>query len=51
MSLEKGIRMKNPAHPDGLVKSEIVEAMGLSVTRAARVLGDTRPALPVSRRK
>ena len=37
--------MKNPAHPDGFVKSEIVEAMGLSVTRAAGVLGVTRPAL------
>ena len=37
--------MKYPAHPSGFVKSEIVEAMGLSVTRAAGVLGVTRPAL------
>ena len=37
--------MKYPAHPGGFVKSEIVEAMGLSVTRAAVVLGVTRPAL------
>ena len=37
--------MKNPAHPGRFVKSEIVEALGLSVTRAAQVLGVTRPAL------
>ena len=40
-----GIRMKNPAHPGGFVKSEIIEALDLSVTAAARVLGVTRPAL------
>jgi addiction module HigA family antidote len=40
-----GIRMKNPAHPGGFVKSEIVEALELSVTDAAKVLGVTRPAL------
>ena len=45
MSTTQGVRMKNPAHPGGFVKSEIVEAMGLSVTRAAGVLGVTRPAL------
>ena len=45
MSAMQGIRMKNPAHPGGFVKSEIVEALGLSVTRAAQVLGVTRPAL------
>ena len=37
--------MKNPAHPGGFVKSEIIEALGLSVTDAARALGVTRPAL------
>jgi addiction module HigA family antidote len=37
--------MKNPAHPGGFVKSEIIEALGLSVTAAADVLGVTRPAL------
>jgi hypothetical protein len=31
-----GFRVKNPAHPGGLVKSEIVEAPELSVTDAAR---------------
>jgi addiction module HigA family antidote len=40
-----GVRMKNPAHPGGFVKTEIVEALGLSVTEAARVLGITRAAL------
>lgn len=40
-----GIRMLNPAHPGGFVKSEIVEALGLTVTRAAEALGVTRAAL------
>jgi len=40
-----GIRMKNPAHPGGFVKTEIIEPLGLSVTAAADVLGVTRPAL------
>lgn len=39
------IRMKNPAHPGGFVKTEIIEPLGLSVTAAAQVLGVTRPAL------
>lgn len=39
------IRMMNPAHPGGFVKSEIVEALGLTVTRAAEALGVTRAAL------
>ena len=37
--------MKNPPHPGGFVKCEIIEPLGLSVTDAARVLGVTRPAL------
>ena len=41
----QGIRIKNPAHPGAFVKSEIVEALGLSVTDAAQVLGVTRAAL------
>jgi addiction module HigA family antidote len=41
----QGVRMKNPAHPGGFVKSETVEALDLSVTDAAKVLGVTRPAL------
>ena len=45
MKAEQGIRMKNPAHPGGFVKYEIIEPLGLSVTDAAGVLGVTRPAL------
>jgi addiction module HigA family antidote len=37
--------MKNPAHPGGCVKHEIIEPFGLSVTDTARILGVTRPAL------
>ena len=44
MSAIAGIRMKNPAHPGGFVKSEIIEPLGLSVTAAA-VLGVTRATL------
>ena len=33
----QGLRMKNPAHPGGFIKSEIIEALELSVTRAADV--------------
>jgi len=45
MTAMQGIRMKNPAHPGGFVKSEIIEPLGLSVTNAAQVLGVTRAAL------
>jgi addiction module HigA family antidote len=38
-------RLKNPPHPGGFVKTEIVEPAGLSVTAAAQVLGITRAAL------
>jgi addiction module HigA family antidote len=41
----QGIRMKNPAHPGGFIKTEIIGPLGLSVTEAARVLGITRAAL------
>ncbi len=37
--------MTSPAHPGGFIESEIVEALGLSVTGAAQALGVTRPAL------
>ena len=42
MAQVREIRMKNPAHPGGFVKTEIIE---LSVTAAAQVLGITRAAL------
>ena len=45
MTTTQGLRMKNPAHPGGFVKSEIIEALDLSVTDAAQALGVTRPAL------
>ncbi len=38
-------RLKNPPHPGGFVRTEIIEPMALSVTGAARVLGITRAAL------
>jgi addiction module HigA family antidote len=38
------LRMKDPAHPGGLVR-EIITELELSVTDAAKVLGVTRPAL------
>ena len=37
--------MRKPVHPGDFVKTEIVEAHGLSVTAAAKVLGVSRPAL------
>ena len=40
-----GIRLKNPAHPGGFLKHEIIEPLGLSVTAAADVLGVTRATL------
>jgi len=45
MAQTESIRMKNPAHPGGFVKAEIIEPLELSVTEAARVLGITRAAL------
>jgi addiction module HigA family antidote len=45
MATTQGLRMKNPAHPGGFVKSEIIEPLDLSVTDAAQALGVTRPAL------
>lgn len=37
--------MFDPPHTGDFVKTEIVEARGLTVTRAAEVLGVTRPSL------
>ncbi len=45
MNAITGIRMKRPAHPGGFVKHEIIDPLGLSVTRAAEVLGVTRATL------
>ena len=38
-------RLKNPPHPGGFVRTEIIEPLGLSVTDAAKALGITRAAL------
>lgn len=43
--MASSIRMKEPVHPGGFLRSEIIEATGLSVTDAAQALGVTRPAL------
>ena len=37
--------MFNPPHPGRLVRQECIEALGLSVTKAASVLGVTRQTL------
>jgi addiction module HigA family antidote len=37
--------MKNPPHPGDFIRTEIVEALGLTVTAAARALHVSRPAL------
>lgn len=32
MAASPGIRLKNPAHPGGFIRHEIIEPLGLSVT-------------------
>ena len=39
------MRMARPAHPGQFIRMEIIEPLGLTVTRAASVLDVTRPAL------
>jgi len=39
------MRMARPAHPGQFIRMEVIEPLGLSVTRAAKVLGVSRPAL------
>lgn len=39
------IQLKNPAHPGGFIRHEIIKPLGLSVTAAADVLGVTRATL------
>ena len=45
MTAEQQVRVQRAAHPGGFVKHEIIEPLGLSVTRAAEVLGVTRATL------
>ena len=37
--------MKNPPHPGDFIRTEIIEAAGLTVTAAAIALGVSRPTL------
>ena len=37
--------MTCPAHPGRFIRTEVIEPLGLSVTKAATILGVTRPAL------
>jgi addiction module HigA family antidote len=37
--------MKNPVHPGEIVRHDCLEALGLSVTNGAKILGVTRQAL------
>jgi addiction module HigA family antidote len=39
------MRMLNPVHPGRFLRTEIVEAYGLSVTGAAKILRVSRPTL------
>jgi addiction module HigA family antidote len=39
------IRLAQPSHPGRFVRREILEPLGLTVTKAAQALGVTRPAL------
>ena len=39
------MRMKNPPHPGRIVRQECIEPLGLTVTRASRLLGVTQQAL------
>ena len=45
MTETTNFRMKNPPHPGGFVRAEIIEPAELSVTAAAQALGVTRAAL------
>ncbi|MBI4384507.1 MAG: HigA family addiction module antidote protein [Nitrospinae bacterium] len=39
------IRMARPAHPGQFIRMEVIEPLDLTVTKAAGILGMTRPAL------
>ena len=42
---ETAMRMKNPPHPGDLIRTEIVEALGLNVSKAAEILKVRRATL------
>ena len=37
--------MKNPPHPGGIIRRQVIQPLGLSVSQAAAVLGVSRQAL------
>jgi addiction module HigA family antidote len=37
--------MKNPPHPGGVLRRQVIEPLGLTVTQAAKVLRISRPAI------
>jgi addiction module HigA family antidote len=39
------MKMKNPPHPGRIVRRDCIEPLGLTITKAAQVLGVTRQAL------
>jgi addiction module HigA family antidote len=39
------VSMKNPPHPGGVIRRQVIEPLGLSVTEAAGILGVTRQAV------
>jgi len=39
------MRMRNPVHPGRFLRTEIIEAHGLTVTEAAKILRVSRPTL------
>src|SRR5208337_4014523 len=42
---EAEMPMKNPPHPGSLIKTEVIEALGLSVSKAAEILQVRRATL------
>ncbi|MGD0830672.1 MAG: hypothetical protein ABR907_07000 [Terracidiphilus sp.] len=42
---EAGIPMKNPPHPGDLIRTEVIEALGLSASKAAAILQVRRATL------
>ena len=45
ITAEKAMRMRNPVHPGRFLKTAIIQAHGLSVTEAAKILRVSRPTL------
>ena len=37
--------MKKPPHPGGIIRRQVIGPLGLTVTRAAKALGVSRPAI------